>query len=107
MKISSYAVVIAVVMFFLATPVLAGEGYKKMDHGKTAGHYETMKDHMLMMHDNMMMTKELMGIIKDLSHIPTKAQKKRLTEMMNSLDKMMGKAMKMHDEMKPSKMMHK
>lgn len=112
MKVSNYAVIVALVMFFLASPAMAGEGHDagepggmqmnhtKMEHGEMTGHHDTMMDHMVMMHENMLMMKGMIGIVKDLNHRPTPAQSERLTDMMKSVDKMMVKMMKMHDEMK-------
>ncbi len=113
MKVSNYAVAAVLVIFFLVSPAMAGEGHgagesggkqiknhAKAGHGDMTGHHDTMMDHMTMMHDNMQMMKGMIGIVKDLNHRPTLAQSERLVGMMKRMDKMMVKMLKMHDEMK-------
>ncbi len=80
-----------------ANPCAAGKGKGHM-MGEHKGRYmERMKEHMGMM-------REVLVILRDLKHKPTKAQKKRLGEMIEQLDekekKMMEKMEKMGDKHK-------
>lgn len=96
------AVLLAFAVFTATEAFAAGP-----QHDKKGMMMENMKDHHKMMSDMMGMFKETMGIVKGLNHTPTAAQKKRLAEMMDSMDGMMKKhdemmkmKMKMHDGMK-------
>lgn len=67
---------------------MGGQGQGMMDS-------KCMKEHHKMMHESMGMLKDTMSIMKEISHSPSKDQKKKLDEMMMRL----GNMMQMHDEM--------
>lgn len=54
-----------------------------------------MKEHHKMMHESMGMLKDTMSIMKEISHSPSKDQKKKLDDMTMRL----GEMMKMHEDM--------
>lgn len=102
MKISSYAVIIVLVMFFLASLALAGprgHGVGEASHSKWHHRKKSIKmDPGKMMSEDSSMLRELMDIVKDFKHTPTASQQKRLTEMIERIDEM---------KMNPCLMMHK
>lgn len=109
MKISGFIIAILMVLL-LYTPAMAGNpcaanpcaanpcADKGMDKGHTRGMHkerykERMKEHMGMM-------REVLTILRDLKHRPTKAQKKRLGEMIDELDEKEKKMMEKMEKMK-------
>ncbi len=81
-----------------ANPCAAGMGKGHMMGQQHKGRYmKMMKEHTGMM-------REVLTILKDLKHKPTKAQKKRLGEMIEQLDErekmMMERMEKMQDKQK-------
>ena len=100
-RIVTLSLALSLFTSFLIGPVagstLASDGgmmHDGMMGSKKMYMHRMMKHHKMM--DNMMkMLKETMVILRDLSHRPTEAQKKKLEEMIEKMDKMI----KMHNQM--------
>ena len=114
MKITGFFVAVFLAFFMLQTPALAGnpcganpcgtemkEGHRK-DDGCKKGHYKKghYKKGMQRMKEHTGMMKEVLTILRDLKHKPSKAQKKRLNEMINRLEE---KEQHMMEKMKEKK----
>src|SRR3989304_946385 len=94
MKKTLFLVSILTALLFTIVPAIAAE---KGQMGQMMGD-KMMSQDMMQKHQ---MMKDVMGIIKDMSHMPSSDQKKRLNEMMDKMDNMM----KMHDDMMKKGMM--
>jgi hypothetical protein len=79
-------IIAALFMFSLgAVPAATGQmGPGKMGGGMMSP--ETRMKHHEAMGEFMEMVKETMDMVKNISHVPSAAQKKRLTEMINRMD---------------------
>jgi hypothetical protein len=68
-------------------------------HEEMGAKHEAMKGRMKMHHERMgslmKMLKETMGVVKDLEHVPSSAQKQKLSDMIGALEEMI----KTHEEM--------
>src|SRR3989338_7799096 len=95
-----------VVAAFFLVSIMAMPAFADEKHGEKGG--MMMGEHgmmggpgmMMEMKEHHKMAQDMMGMMKEMSHMPTDAQKKRLYEMMMKMDGMM----KMHDEMMKKKM---
>jgi hypothetical protein len=100
MKITGLLVAVLFAFFIFSTPALAGnpcgvnpcgmemkDGHHKERDCKKE-HYKKgyYKKNMERMSEHMGMMKEVLTILRDLNHKPTKAQKKRLAEMIERLE---------------------
>ncbi len=117
MKITGFFVAVFLAFFMLQTPALAGnpcganpcgtemkEGHWKGDDCKKEhnrkGYYKKKMERMAE-HTGMM--KEVLTILRDLKHKPSKAQKKRLNEMINKLEEKEKHMMEKMEKMKEKK----
>ncbi len=107
MKISGFILAILMVLL-LYTPAMAGNpcaanpcAANPCAAGMGKGHMrgEHKGRYMNMMKEHTGMMREVLTILKDLKHKPTKAQKKRLGEMIDRLDEMEMKMMKKMEKM--------
>ncbi len=115
MKISGFIALLLVMLLY--TPAMADSGAANpcaaaanpcaTDKGMGMGHMKGQHKgrYMKMMKEHSGMMREVLTILKDLNHRPTAAQKKRLGEMIDQLDKREKKMMEKMDMMKDKRKM--